>query len=223
MRTRVRSSILVMALRFSLSKKAATWKGTRARTSAVRSFSASSSIKRKIARDRDSTSRIMPWPLQRGQTTPLLSPNDGRRRWRDISSKPKREIRPTCTRARSASRHSRIRSSTARWFFAGVMSIKSITIKPPMSRKRSWRAISSAASRLVCRAVSSMSLPLVARAELISMDTRASVGSMTNAPPEGSFTSRWKAVSIWLSIWKRLNNGTLSWYSLILLAYCGIT
>jgi hypothetical protein len=27
-------------------------------------------------------------------------------------------------------------------------------------------------------------------------------------PPEGSFTSRWKAVSIWLSIWKRLNSGT---------------
>ena len=55
------------------------------------------------------------------------------------------------------------------------------------------------------------------------MDTRASVGSMTMEPPEGSFTSRWKAVSIWLSIWKRLNSGTLSSYSLILLAYCGIT
>ncbi len=126
-------------------------------------------------------------------------------------------------RARSASNASRIFSSTARWFLAGVMSMKSITIKPPMSRRRSWRAISSAASRLVCSAVSSMSPPLVARAELMSMDTRASVGSMTMEPPEGSFTSRWKAVSIWLSIWKRLNSGTLSSYSLILLAYCGIT
>ena len=65
-----------------------------------------------------------------------------------------------------------------------------------MSRKRNWRAISSAASRLVFKAVSSMSLPLVALAELISIDTSASVGSITMAPPEGSVTSRWKAVSI---------------------------
>ena len=51
------------------------------------------------------------------------------------------------------------------------------------------------------RAVSSMLLPLVARAELISMDVSASVGSMTMEPPEGRRTSRWKAVSIWDSIW----------------------
>ena len=80
MRTRVRSSILVMALRFSLSKNAATWNGTRARTSAVRSFRASSSIRRKIASEIDSTSRMTPWPLQRGQTMPLVSPKEGRRR-----------------------------------------------------------------------------------------------------------------------------------------------
>ena len=41
-----------------------------------------------------------------------------------------------------------------------------------------------------------MSCPLVARAELISIDTRASVGSMTILPPEGSFTVCSKAVSI---------------------------
>ncbi|MNN79111.1 hypothetical protein D3C81_1957240 [compost metagenome] len=68
-----------------------------------------------------------------------------------------------------------------------------------------------------------MSLPLVARAELMSMDTRASVGSITIEPPDGRSTTRWKAVSIWLSIWKRLNSGTLSSYSFTLLAYCGIT
>ena len=44
-----------------------------------------------------------------------------------------------------------------------------------MSRMRSWRAISSAASRLVLGAVVSMSLPRVARAELMSIDTSASV------------------------------------------------
>jgi hypothetical protein len=42
------------------------------------------------------------------------------------------------------------------------MSMKSMTIRPPRSRRRSWRAISSAASQLVRSAVSSMSLPLVA-------------------------------------------------------------
>ena len=70
-----------------------------------------------------------------------------------------------------------------------------------MSRRRSCRAISSAASRFVLRAVSSMSAPLVARAELMSMDTSASVGSITMAPPLGRRTSRWKAVSICVSIW----------------------
>ena len=83
-----------------------------------------------------------------------------------------------------------MRFSTSRWLRAGLMSMKSITTRPPISRRRSWRAISSAASRLVCRAVSSMSLPRVARAELISMETSASVWSMTMEPPEGSFTSR---------------------------------
>ena len=46
-----------------------------------------------------------------------------------------------------------------------------------------------------------MSAPLVARAELMSMDTSASVGSITMAPPLGRRTSRWKAVSICVSIW----------------------
>src|SRR5437762_183587 len=44
------------------------------------------------------------------------------------------------------------------------MSMKSMTMRPPISRMRSCRAISSAASRLVLVAVVSMSLPRVARA-----------------------------------------------------------
>jgi hypothetical protein len=68
------------------------------------------------------------------------------------------------------------------------MSMKSITISPPMSRRRSWRAISSAASRLVLRAVASMSPPRVERAELMSMETSASVWSMTRLPPDGRVT-----------------------------------
>ena len=68
--------------------------------------------------------------------------------------------------------------------------MKSITIRPPISRKRNWRAISSAASKLVCKAVSSISPPFVALAELMSMATSASVTSITIDPPEGKCTSR---------------------------------
>ncbi len=85
-----------------------------------------------------------------------------------------------------------------------------MTISPPRSRRRIWRAISSAASRLVRSAVSSMALPRVARAELTSTATRASVWSMTMAPPDGRFTVREYAVSIWCSIWKRENSGRSS-------------
>ena len=149
----------------------------------------------------DSVPRMVPWPAQRGHTLCADSPNDGRKRWRDISNKPKREIRPSWMRARSPLTASFIRFSTSRWCLLIDISIKSITTKPPKSRKRNWRAISSAASRLVLNAVSSISLPLVARAELISIDVNASVGSITIEPPEGKRTSRWKADSIWVSIW----------------------
>ena len=116
-----------------------------------------------------------------------------------------------------------MRFSTSFWLRTGVISMKSITTKPPMSRKRSWRAISSAASKFVCSAVSSMSPPFVARAELISIETNASVGSITIEPPEGRRTSRWKAVSICVSIWKRLNRGVESVYILMRDLKCGIT
>ncbi len=201
MRTPLRASIWVRAPRFSLSRKVATEIGTWALIWAERSLSTSSSITRMMDRASERTSRMTPVPLQRGQTRPVDSSSDGRRRWRDNSSRPNLEMRPIWMRARSMASASRRRSSTARWCLTGVMSMKSMTMRPPMSRRRSWRAISSAASRLVLSAVSSMSEPFVAREELMSMDTSASVGSITMDPPEGSFTSRWKAVSIWLSIW----------------------
>ncbi|GBF31316.1 hypothetical protein MnTg04_01276 [bacterium MnTg04] len=53
-----------------------------------------------------------------------------------------------------------------------------------------------------------MSPPLVARAELISMEISASVWSMTTLPPDGRITLCEKADWIWLSIWKRVNSGT---------------
>ncbi len=44
---------------------------------------------------------MLPMPTQRGHTMWLESESDGRRRWRDISSRPKRERRPIWMRARS--------------------------------------------------------------------------------------------------------------------------
>ena len=63
--------------------------------------------------------------------------------------------------------------------------MKSMTMSPPISRSLSCLPISSAASRFVFNAVSSISEPRVARAELISIETRASVGSITTEPPDG--------------------------------------
>ena len=62
-------------------------------TCLVFSFKASSSIKRKIERDKLSLSRTLPVPWQRGQTWCDDSPKEGLKRWRDISNKPKREMR----------------------------------------------------------------------------------------------------------------------------------
>ena len=76
------------------------------------------------------------------------------------------------------------------------MSIKSITMSPPISLKRNCFATSSAASRFVLKAVFSILLPLVDRLELTSTETSASVWSITSSPPDGSLTSLRKADSI---------------------------
>ena len=182
-------SISATSCLFSFKRYADTLRGTTARTMELRCFSASSSIILRIAKASDLTSLIRPCPLHLGHNSEEISPSEGRRRWRDISSNPNRDIRPNCVLALSLASASCIRFSTALWFSRRVISIKSITISPPTSLKRSWRATSSAASRLVFKAVSSMSAPFVARAEFMSMETRASVGSITTLPPEGSFTS----------------------------------
>ena len=174
--------------RFSFKRKAATSTGTWQWIAAVFSFILSSWIILKTCKAEDSVSRIWPVPVQRGQVMWLPSDNAGRSRWRDNSSKPNFEILPVCTLALSCLNASLIRFSTSFWLLADSISIKSITIKPPKSRKRIWRAISSAASRLVLVAVSSISEPRVARAEFTSTETNASVWSITIAPPEGRFT-----------------------------------
>ena len=183
-----RASILMTSERFSLSKKAATSTGTWQCKAAVFSFILSSWIIRSTWSAEDSVSRIWPVPVQRGQVIWLPSDKAGRSRWRDSSNSPNLEIFPVWTRARSWRSESLIRFSTSFWLLGDSISIKSITINPPRSRRRIWRAISSAASRLVLVAVSSISEPRVARAELTSTETSASVWSITIAPPEGKDT-----------------------------------
>ena len=183
-------SILLISERFSLSRNEATSTGTWHNTDAVLSLRDSSWMMRKICSAELSVSRIWPEPPQRGHGIDAPSLSAGRRRWRLISIRPNLLMVPNCTRARSCRSASRKRFSTSRRLRDSSMSIKSMTIRPPRSRRRIWRATSSAASRLVRVAVSSMSPPLMARAELTSTDTKASVWSITIAPPEGNCTVR---------------------------------
>ena len=78
--------------------------------------------------------------------------------------------------------------------------MKSITIRPPRSLSFTCLPISAAASRFVLSAVSSMSVPFVDLAELMSIEVNASPLSMTNEPPDGNLTSLEKADSIFDSI-----------------------
>ena len=78
--------------------------------------------------------------------------------------------------------------------------MKSITIRPPRSLSFTCLPISAAASRFVLSAVSSMSVPFVDLAELMSIEVNASPLSITNEPPDGNLTSLEKADSIFDSI-----------------------
>ena len=109
-----RASISKISLRFSFNRNVATETGVIVRISELNSFWASSSTRRRIESANERVPRMVPWPRQRGQVLDVVSPKDGRSRCRDISSSPKREIRPTCTRALSISRESRIQFSTSR-------------------------------------------------------------------------------------------------------------
>jgi hypothetical protein len=138
-----------------------------------------SSIDRTTCRATDGVERTKPVPAQCAQGTEEDSSTPVRMRWRDISRRPNGEMRPTWMRARSFLRHSLSFFSTERLLRFSSMSMKSITIRPARSRRRSCRAISSAASRFVLSAVSSMLCSRVERPEFTSIDTSASVGLMT--------------------------------------------
>ena len=75
--------------------------------------------------------------------------------WRVISTRPSGEISTTYVFVRSRSSSVRSASSTVARFFGFAMSMKSMTMIPPMSRSRSWRTTSFTASRLFFVIVSS--------------------------------------------------------------------
>ena len=80
--------------------------------------------------------------------------------WRVISTRPSFEISAVNVFVRSSSSVLRSVFMTASRLRARAMSMKSITMIPPMSRRRSWLTTSSAASRLVLVIVSSSPAPL---------------------------------------------------------------
>src|SRR5437867_1494832 len=100
-------------------------------------------------------------------------------RCRVISMSPNCEIFKIFVRARSRLTASRIAFSTPRRCFSSRMSMKSLTITPPRSRRRSWRAISLAACRFIWYAVSSALLSARKLPLFTSIATSASVWSMT--------------------------------------------
>ena len=89
-----------------------------------------------------SVERTTPRPEQVGQICVDSSWRLGRSRWRDSSIGPNWLILPIWMRARSTFSASRSRFSTWRTCRCSAMSMKSITIRPARSLRRSWRAIS---------------------------------------------------------------------------------
>ena len=79
------------------------------------------------------------------------------------------------------------------------MSMKSMTMMPPMSRSRSCLAISSAASMLLWKTVSSRFDVPTFLPVLTSITVSASVCSMISEPPDGSHTLRSSA--LWTCSW----------------------
>src|SRR5690606_1268937 len=137
-----------------------------------------------------SLSMSTPRPSQVGHRVVNDSSRPSPIRLRVISHRPSSEISNTCVRVLSRDRASRKTRMTSSRLEAFSMSMKSTTMMPPTSRSRSWRAISSAASRLFLNTVSSRLEVPTFLPVLTSMTVSASVCSMMSDPPEGSHTLR---------------------------------
>ena len=154
-----------------------------------------------------------PRPLQCSQVSENASSRPVPIRLRVICTRPSEVTSATWWRVRSRPRHSTRRRSTRSRLDSRTMSMKSTTMMPPMSRSRSWRTISSAASRLFLVTVSSrlppepVNLPVLTSTTVI-----ASVRSMISEPPEGSQTLRSRPLWICSSMRSDAKRST-SWCS----------
>ena len=102
-----------------------------------------------------SSERMTPSPSQVGQGREMISRTPSVTFWRVISTRPSLEISAVNVFVRSSSREVRSTFMTASRLRARAMSMKSMTMMPPMSRSRSSLTTASAASRFVLRIVSS--------------------------------------------------------------------
>ncbi len=145
-------------------------------------------MRRKTSIVTDSGDITLPRPSQVGHLPRSCWPRSLPTRLRVNSSRPSGENDWIVERVRSLRRPSCSAPMTRLRSVSEPMSMKSQTMMPPMSRRRTWRAISLAASTLVRTIVSSRFLPPVNLPELTSMTVSASVDSITIEPPEGSLT-----------------------------------
>ena len=139
---------------------------------------------------------MTPRPLQHSHCCENASSSPAPTRLRVICTRPSEVTSATWCLVRSLARHSSSRRSTSSRFDSSTMSMKSMTTMPPMSRSRSWRTISSAASRLFLVTVSSRLPPWPVNFPVLTSTTViASVRSMTSEPPLGSHTLRSSALA----------------------------
>ena len=118
---------------------------------------------------------MRPDPPQCEHNSDEFSTTEGLSRCLDNSRSPKPLIWPICIRALSFLIASFNFFSTLFLFLISSMSMKSITTRPERSLSLACLANSSAASKFVLSAVSSIDLSLVALPELTSIATNASV------------------------------------------------
>ena len=116
-------------------------------------------------------------------------------RLRVSCTRPSEVTSETWWRVRSRASASVSRRSTRSRLDSSTMSMKSMTMMPPISRNRSWRTISSAASRLFLVTVCSRLPPAPVNLPVLTSTTViASVRSITSVPPEGNHTLRSSAL-----------------------------
>ncbi len=120
---------------------------------------------------------------RRSRRTPRAGP--GRPACGSSGPGPSEVTSATWCLVRSRPRHSSSRRSTRSRLLSSTMSMKSMTMMPPMSRSRSWRTISSAASRLFLVTVSSRLPPAAGELPGVDVDDGHRLGAVDDQRAAG--------------------------------------